>query len=191
MIIVSSYNIYIYVMKKIIILILSVVLICFACKSEEEKNPDSNLLIEQLLSEIENQQEDNKNETEDTVEYYYEDGEDSLYEEAEIGSTGNFPAVFKYASLVSGIVALHFNNMDSGEEVFYTVFDIDPKKEGLFTYKKIEDSFFPELVTNPEIKDVVFKLYWEVERREVELVGWTNIEVLKKIEQLDKLNLQD
>ena len=174
-------------MKKIIILILSVAIICFACKNEEKKKPESNVLIDQFLTEVENQyenQENIKNETEDTVEYYYEDGEDSLYEDEEIDSSGYFTAFFESASLLEGEIGLHFIEDGTGKNIdFYTI-DIDPVKEGLFTYKEIEGSFFPELVPNPEIKDVAFKLYWKIETRHIGLADEDmDVKVLKSIEQ--------
>lgn len=159
-------------------------MIFVSCKETKEEKTDTE--IETIVNifpdtEITNVDEPATIENEE----YYEDGEDVLYEEKAIGEKGSFNAVFSQASIVEGIIALHFIKTDSGEEVMFTEFDIDPEKLGLFSYKKVDGAIFPELITNPEIENVVYKLFWEVEEREVDLVGLTNTEVLKKIERLN------
>ena len=161
-------------MKKIILILISIVFISFSCQNEEN-NTDTTVLSETNPNEINENNTDASEKSNDSIlRDEVSDNNDSLK---------IFYAKFINADIVEGITALHFIK-DSGDEISFTVFDIDPEKEGLFTYKESENSFFPELITNPKIKDVTFKIYLKIEKRDVDLVGMTEVEVLKKIEKV-------
>lgn len=95
-------------------------------------------------------------------------------------------ARFRSASIVEGDVGLHFEVYETRSSVVFYFFDIDPEEEGLFIYKEVEGSAFPELVTKPEIGNYLLTLYWELEWRQYCLSDESgDVPVLKKIGKED------
>ena len=102
-------------------------------------------------------------------------------------SSGFVFAKFVSASMVEAEIGLHFVEIETGKEINFYYFDIDLDKENLFSYKENTESIFPELVTNPEIKDVTLKIYWKIENRHIDLADEdADVKVLKKIERVKK-----
>ncbi len=87
--------------------------------------------------------------------------------------------------MVEAEIGLHFVEEETGKEINSYYFDIDLEKENLFSYEEKTESIFPELVTNPEIKDIILKIYWKIEKRHINLADeYADVKILKKIERV-------
>ena len=163
----------------------------FACANEtDSKDINSDTTVEIDIIPFSNVKE--STEVDNVV---YEDGEDILYDddgnyvENEIDiyndSSGVIFAKFISASMVEAEIGLHFIEEETGKKINYYHFDIDLEKENLFSYKENTESIFPELITNPEIKDVTLEIYWKIENRYIDLADENaDVKVLKKIERV-------
>ena len=172
-------------MQKIIIYLSVVLLFIVGCNSENKKenNKETEVVVNILPENTENEQtKEEKRENTAIV----EDIETSSIEDKKTESSGTIIATFESADLFEGEIGLHFIEKNTDKKIDFYEFDIDPEKEGLFTYKEVEGSFFPELVTNPEIKDVIFKLFWKTEIRHIDLADEdAEVKVLKSIEKIN------
>lgn len=180
-------------MKKIGLFIFMLLLVTSACNDQENDNnklqdsEDEFLLNNEELESPEEKIVEEDNGAMENIDNYPETYQFDLSD-----SSGVIYAKFRSAYQVEGDVSLHFNVFESRKHVDFYYFDIDPVKEGLFTYKEIEGSAFSELVTNPEINNYLLTLYWVREHRQLDLSDeYGDVPVLIRIEKEDISDVYD
>ncbi|MCF6365736.1 MAG: hypothetical protein L3J35_05985 [Bacteroidales bacterium] len=176
-------------MKNSVICLLIILLFSVACNTEnkEENTSEPEVAVNTVPINVEDEQNniDSANDTKNE-EIIIESEKDYISKPVETKNYGVYLANFISASMVEGEIGLHFIEKDTEKSIDFYYSDIDPVEEGLFSYKEVEDSFFPELVSNPEIKDVVFKLFWKIENRYIGLADeYEDVMVLKSVEILN------
>lgn len=183
-------------MKTYVIILLAAVIIFSACSEKENgKNDHTQEVPEEILSDSDDLSEVQNEDTEEDLENTSSEDLDNypeIYEFDPNESSGVIYAKYRSASFTEGEISLHFNVAETRSHVSFYFYDIDPEKEGLYTYKETEGYTFPELVTNLEIHNYLLTLYWKKEKRE------TGVEdvceespVLKKIEKEDISDVYD
>lgn len=182
-------------MKKYLLLLLTAVILFSGCSEKENDDDLTQDATEKIVASTNDYTDVQNGDTEEDLESTGYDDIDHYPETYEFDpneSSGVIYAKFRSASFTEGEIALHFNVAESQSHVSFYFYDIDPEKEGLYTYKETEGSTFPELLTNPEIENYLLTLHWKKENRETGVEDvFEECPVLKKIEKEDISDVYD